>query len=62
MPNREIELPAVRYTLDPKLAPEVFRSRMPGRSVNTDGAVNQREERVYSPAAGARLTLPFFTR
>lgn len=62
VPNRDIEAPIRSYSMEARLAPDIFRSRMPGRTANTDGVLNQREERVYTPGAGARWTLPFFTR
>ncbi len=62
VPNREIEAPVRAFSMQAQLLPDIFRSRMPGRTANTDGVINQREERVYTPAAGARLVLPFFTR
>lgn len=62
VPNRNIEAPLQGFSMEPKVTPEVFRSRMPGRSANIDGATNQQEQRAYAPAPGARLIVPFFTR
>ena len=63
VPNRDIEAPTnPQYSMQAKLMPEVFRQQMPGRGMTATGLSDQREERVYAPAPGARLTLPFFTR
>lgn len=63
VPNRDIEAPVNRrVSMDARLTPEVFRRQMPGRGMTAEGVSSQREERVYAPAPGARLTVPFFTR
>ena len=63
MPNRDIEAPVNRrISMEARLMPEVFRQQMPGRGMTAEGVSSQREERVYAPAPGARLTVPFFTR
>jgi hypothetical protein len=63
MPNRDIEAPVNRrISMEATLMPEVFRRQMPGRGMTAEGVSSQREERVYAPAPGARLTVPFFTR
>jgi hypothetical protein len=63
VPNRDIEAPVNRrISMEASLMPEVFRRQMPGRGMTAEGVSNQREERVYAPAPGARLTVPFFTR
>ena len=63
VPNRDIEAPTNRrVSMEATLTPEVFRRQMPGRGMTAEGVSNQREERVYAPAPGARLTVPFFTR
>ncbi len=63
VPNRDIEAPVNRrVSMEARLMPEVFRRQMPGRGMTAEGVSSQREERVYAPAPGARLTVPFFTR
>jgi hypothetical protein len=63
VPNRDIEAPHQQYTAPkPRLVPEVFNSRMPGRGATVEGLSDRYEERVYSPAPGARLTVPFVSR
>ncbi len=63
VPNRDIEAPVNRrVSMEARLTPEVFRRQMPGRGMTAEGVSSQREERVYAPAPGARLTVPFFTR
>ena len=63
VPNRDIEAPINRrISMEATLTPEVFRRQMPGRGMTAEGVSSQREERVYAPAPGARLTVPFFTR
>ncbi len=63
VPNRDIEAPVNRnISMEAKLVPEVFRRQMPGRGMTAEGLSSQREERVYAPAPGARLLVPFITR
>ena len=63
VPNRDIEGPTNRsFSMEARLVPEVFNRQMPGRGMTAVGVSNQREERVYAPAPGARISVPFFTR
>lgn len=59
-PNLDLELraaPAPRETAT--LSPTLIHPRLPGRGAATDGAVNQREQRLLQePAPGARLSMP----
>jgi hypothetical protein len=62
VPNRDIEAPSTYTPPEPRIMPEMFRSSMPGRGATAQGVSAQNEERVYSPAPGARLTVPFISR
>lgn len=59
-PNLDLEGPrGPAPTTDPTLSPTMINPRLPGRGVASDGAVNQRENRLLqTPAPGARLSLP----
>lgn len=59
VPNRDIErqpvLPDARTTLGPSL---LYRN-LPGRGLAEEGSPNLLEEKLYKPAPGARLRVPF---
>jgi hypothetical protein len=59
VPNRDVErqptLPDPRTTLGPSL---LYRN-LPGRGLAEEGAPNLLEEKLYRPAPGARLRVPF---
>ncbi len=59
-PNLDLEGPrGPAPSTDPTLTPTMINPRLPNRGAATDGAVNQRENRLLqTPAPGARLSVP----
>ncbi|MBL6456761.1 hypothetical protein JMJ55_15600 [Belnapia sp. T6] len=59
VPNRDLDprqvLPQERTSLGPSL---LYRN-LPGRGLAAEGAPNLLEDKLYKPAPGARLTVPF---
>jgi len=60
VPNRNYEGPVVVAPADgPTLAPSVIQRRLPSRGQAVEGSPSQTEDRLFEPAPGARLTVPF---
>lgn len=60
VPNRAYEGPVVIAPPEgPTLAPSVIQRGLPGRGQATAGSPSKTEERLFDPAPGARLTVPF---
>ena len=59
VPNRELEAPRVVQRDGPSLTPDIIERRLPGRGQAAEGVPNRTEERLFAPAPGARLNLPF---
>lgn len=59
VPNRDLEAPRVVEKDAPRLTPSVIERPLPSRGQATEGSVSLQEERLFNPAPGARLKLPF---
>ena len=59
VPNRNLEAPRVVEKDAPSLSPSVIQRALPSRGQATEGSVSLQEERLFNPAPGARLHLPF---
>ena len=60
VPNRTFEGPVVApATEGPTLEPSIIQRQLPGRGATSTGGPNRTEERLFDPAPGARLTVPF---
>lgn len=59
VPNRDLEAPHAVEKDHPRLSPDVIHRRLPSRGMAAEGSPNQREEQLFKPAPGARLSLPF---
>jgi hypothetical protein len=59
VPNRDLEAPRVIRPEGPSFAPDVIQRRLPGRGQAAEGVPDRTEERLFAPAPGARLNLPF---
>lgn len=59
MPNRDVEAPRTPGTDRARLSPSVIHRPLPNQGMATEGAQNMQEERLFFPAPGARLNLPF---
>lgn len=59
VPNRDLEAPRVVEKDVPRLSPSVIQRSLPSRGQAAEGNVNLGEERLFNPAPGARLNLPF---
>jgi hypothetical protein len=59
VPNRDLEAPRVVERDRTRLSPSVIHRRLPRQGMAAEGAPNEREERLFFPAPGARLSVPF---
>ncbi|MCO6419589.1 hypothetical protein JYK14_25985 [Siccirubricoccus sp. KC 17139] len=59
IPNRELEAPAARAAQGPRLDPSLITRPLPSRGVAADGNPSRLEEKLFEPAPGARLRVPF---
>jgi len=59
VPNRSLEAPRVVEKDAPRLSPSVIQRSLPSRGQATEGSISLEEERLFSPAPGARLNVPF---
>ncbi len=59
VPNRNLEAPRVVEKDHPRLSPDLIYRRMPSRGMAAEGSPHAREEQLFQPAPGARLSLPF---
>lgn len=59
VPNRDLEAPRVVEKDAPSLTPSVIQRPLPSRGQATEGSVSLQEERLFDPAPGARLNVPF---
>ena len=59
VPNRNVEPPRVPQTDRTRLSPSVIHKPLPNQGMATDGAASIQEERLFFPAPGARLNVPF---
>ena len=59
VPNREMEAPRVPQADRTRLSPSVIHRTIPNQNMATDGAPSINEERLFFPAPGARLNVPF---
>lgn len=60
VPNRTVEGPRRAAPADnPSFGPSIIHRPLPNTSAAREGARNYDEERLFFPAPGARLTVPF---
>jgi hypothetical protein len=61
VPNRDLEAPraADSGTDRTRLSPSVIHKPLPSQGMATEGAQSIQEERLFFPAPGARLNVPF---
>lgn len=60
VPNRDLEGPRAPSGTDrTRFAPSVIHRPLPNQGMATEGAANIQEERLFFPAPGARLKVPF---
>lgn len=59
VPNRSLDRPVIAPIDGPTLEPSIIQRKLPGRGQAAEGAPSRTEERLFDPAPGARLTLPF---
>lgn len=59
VPNRDLEAPHAVVKDEPHLSPDVIYRRLPSRGMAAEGSPNLREEQLFNPAPGARLSVPF---
>jgi hypothetical protein len=60
VPNRDIEAPRDAGTADrTRLSPSVIHRPLPNQGMAAEGSQNIQEERLFFPAPGARLNVPF---
>jgi hypothetical protein len=59
VPNRDLEAPRAPGTDRTRLSPSVIHRPLPGQGMAAEGAQNIQEERLFFPAPGARLNVPF---
>lgn len=60
VPNRDMEGPqGNRPTERPSLSPSVIQRSLPSRGSAAEGSPSLSEDRLFNPAPGARLTVPF---
>ncbi|MDB5371866.1 MAG: hypothetical protein JWP04_508 [Belnapia sp.] len=59
VPNRSLEAPRVIIEDRASLGPSVINRNLPGRGQASDGSVNLLEDKLFRPAPGARLSVPF---
>ncbi|WP_149539802.1 hypothetical protein [Siccirubricoccus phaeus] len=59
VPNRELEAPSSKVVERPRLDPSIIHRPLPSRGAAAEGSVSRLEEKLFEPAPGARLRLPF---
>lgn len=60
VPNRDYEGPVVIAPAEgPSLAPSIIQRGLPSRGQAVEGSPSKTEDRLFEPAPGARLTVPF---
>ena len=59
VPNRDMEGPRAQQTDRTRLSPSVIHRRLPSQGMATEGSASIQEERLFFPAPGARLNVPF---
>lgn len=61
VPDRAVEGPRAAPTPAdrPSLAPSIIHRRLPGRGLAAEGSPSNTEDRLFAPAPGARLSVPF---
>lgn len=60
VPNRDLEAPRAPSGTDrTRLAPSVIHRPLPNQGMAAEGAQSIQEERLFFPAPGARLKVPF---
>ncbi|GAA0567469.1 hypothetical protein GCM10009416_01870 [Craurococcus roseus] len=59
MPNRDLEGPRAQEADRARLSPSVIHRPLPSQGMATEGAASIQEERLFFPAPGARLNVPF---
>jgi hypothetical protein len=60
VPNRNLEPPrAAAPSESPSLSPSIIHRPLPSTDSARDGSRSYDEERLFFPAPGARLTVPF---
>lgn len=59
MPNRDLEAPRTPVADRTRLSPSVIHRPLPSQGMAAEGAPNIQEERLFFPAPGARLNVPF---
>jgi hypothetical protein len=59
VPNRNLEAPRAPETDRTRLSPSVIHRPLPGQGMAAEGAASIQEERLFFPAPGARLNVPF---
>ena len=59
VPNRSIEAPRLVPEDRARLDPSVINRNLPGRGLATDGSPSLLEDKLFRPAPGARLRVPF---
>lgn len=60
VPNRNLEAPRGEVTSDrTRLSPSVIHKPLPNQGMAAEGAASIQEERLFFPAPGARLNVPF---
>lgn len=59
VPNRSLEAPRVIIEDRASLGPSVINRSLPGRGQAEDGSPNLLEDKLFRPAPGARLRVPF---
>lgn len=59
VPNRNMEAPRTPAEDRTRLSPSVIHRPLPSQGMATEGAASIQEERLFFPAPGARLNVPF---
>jgi hypothetical protein len=60
MPNRSLEPPRIARNDDlPSVSPSIIHRRLPGQGQAAEGSPHRNEERLFAPAPGARVRVPF---
>jgi hypothetical protein len=60
VPDRNLEgPPRIAGQEGPSLQPSIIQRRLPNHGAAGDGSPSRTEERLFTPAPGARLTVPF---
>ena len=59
VPNRDLEAPHVSTEERAHLGPSILYQNMPNPRQAAGGSLNQSEDKLYKPAPGARLNVPF---